>query len=152
MKNLGLILALSLAACQGGTQPKTLSEIDQAHEWQRTPGAELNASFSNGVKHVLMAMSREDAIAAVKAEGYECIYGEGNEDYPEPAAQCTKSFATRACQMDWEIFLTSDPKKPGKVDDVDGSYMRDCVGTKDDWPEKKVSPIDDQLAPAQPPG
>jgi hypothetical protein len=114
-------LALSLAACQTGTQPKTLAEIHQAQKWPRTSGAELNGSFRKDVKRFLMGMAREDVTAAAEADVYKCTYGEGHDDYPELTAQCTKRLATRACQMEWNIRLTSDQKKPGKVDDVDRS-------------------------------
>jgi hypothetical protein len=76
------------------------------------------------------------------------MYGEAHQDYPDPMAVCSRSFATRACQMDWEISSTAEN---GMVDDVDGSFRRDCVGTADDWPEPVVSEIDAQLAPVTPP-
>ncbi len=128
--------------------PADLEALKTAHDWQNDPGAALNASWNDGVKAILGKMSRPDIIAAVNAAGFECIYGEGHEDYPDPAAQCTRSFATRACQMDWEIFSTADK---GMVDEVDGSFKRDCVGTDDDWPDKINSAIDNQLAPQSPP-
>jgi hypothetical protein len=63
-------------------------------------------------------------------------------------AVCTRSFATRACQMTWEIASTADK---GRVKDVDGTFTRDCIGVANDWPEPVKSEIDDQLAPATPP-
>jgi hypothetical protein len=61
---------------------------------------------------------------------------------------CSRSFATRRCQMDWEISSTADK---GMVTWVDGAFRRDCVGLADDWPDQVKSAIDDQLAPAAPP-
>lgn len=125
-----------------------LKALEAAHDWQNEAGEKLNTDWDAGVKALLGKMSRQDAIGAIKGARFECIYGEAHEDYPEPAAQCTRSFATRACQMDWEIFSTADK---GMVDEVDGSFKRDCVGTADDWPEPIKSAIDDQLAPMTPP-
>ncbi len=138
--------ALALAACAGGPQPQTLAEATD-RDWGNAPGAALNADFSKDVRRLLKRMPRADAIAAIEAEGYACQYGEAHEDYPEPMALCTRSFATRACQMDWEMFVTSDPKKPGRVNDAGASFTRDCVGRDRDWPEAKDSAIDDGLAP-----
>ncbi len=67
-----------------------------------------------GVKKIIGKMSRPDAIAAIEAAGFSCIYGEAHETYPDPMAVCSKSFATRACQMDWEISSTA---KKGMVDE-----------------------------------
>ena len=128
--------------------PTDLKAREAAHDWQNEPGEALNTAWNDGVKALLGKMSRPDIIGAINAAGFECIYGEGHEDYPDPAAQCTRSFATRSCQMDWEIFSTADK---GMVDEVDGSFKRDCVGTADDWPEPIKSAIDDQLAPMTPP-
>ena len=122
-------------------QPATLDALKEASDWQYEPGEKLNASWNDGVKAILGKMSRPEAIDAIKAAGFECIYGEGSEDYPDPAAQCTRSFATRDCQMDWEIFSTADK---GMVQDVDGSFKRDCVLTDRDWPDKLNSAIDDR--------
>ncbi|MDZ4760764.1 MAG: hypothetical protein SGJ21_06810 [Alphaproteobacteria bacterium] len=143
-----LIFALCLTACAGGPQPKSLSDLAASHDWGKEAGKNLNTAFDKNVRRILKRSTRPQAIEAVREAGYECIYGEGHEDYPEPAAQCTRSFATRACQMDWEIFLTSDPKVLGEIDEAAGSFRRDCVGRDRDWPEAVDSPIDDQLAPA----
>jgi hypothetical protein len=144
MRFLALAAVLALAACNNEPQPKTLKELADAHDWQHAKGAELQKMFDAGAKSVLGKMTRPDAITALNEAGYECIYGEAHEDYPDPMAVCTRSFATRACQMDWEIASTADK---GKVQDVDGTFTRDCVGVADDWPEPKKSAIDDQLAP-----
>jgi len=128
--------------------PTDLTALEAAHDWQYEPGEKLNAAWNEGVKALLGKMSRPDIIGAINAAGFECIYGEAHEDYPDPMAVCTRSFATRRCQMDWEISSTADK---GMVDEVDGSFKRDCVGTADDWPEPIKSAIDDQLAPMTPP-
>jgi len=140
-------LALAFAACSPAPAPLDLKEIEQAHDWQHEPGDKLNTAFDAGVKALLSKMSRPDAIKAINDAGFECIYGEAHETYPDPMAVCSRSFATRACQMDWEISSTADK---GMVDEADGSFKRDCVGTDDDWPDKVNSAIDSQVAPAQP--
>ena len=128
-------------------RPTDLKGLEAAHDWQHEPGETLNAAWNAGVKGLLSKLSRPAIIEAIKRAGFECIYGEAHEDYPDPAAVCTRSFATRACQMDWEITSTADK---GMVDEVDGGFRRDCVGLEDDWPDKVSSAIDDQLAPARP--
>ena len=138
--------ALALAACSP-SQPATLDELEKGHDWQNEPGEKLNADFNAGALAILGKLSRPDAITAINDAGFECTYGEAHQDYPDPMAVCTKSFATRACQFDWEIASTADK---GMVEEVTGSFKRDCVGTDQDWPEKVKSAIDDQLAPAQP--
>jgi len=168
MKRIALLAALALAACSPQQQAavpeqkpatpeqpavavtvfKNLDELEQAHDWQHEPGAALNAAWDVGVKALLGKMSRPDAIKAITDAKFECTYGEAHENYPDPMAVCTRSFATRACQMDWEISSTADK---GMVTEVDGSFKRDCVGVADDWPDPIKSAIDDQLAPATPP-
>jgi len=128
--------------------PVDLRSVEAAHDWQYGDGAKLNAEWDKSVKSLLGKMSRPDAIGAIVAAGFECIYGEAHEDYPDPMAVCTRSFATRACQMDWEIASTAEN---AMVDEVDGMFTRDCVGVERDWPVPVRSAIDDQLAPATPP-
>jgi hypothetical protein len=163
MKNHVLIAALALCACTPATEtafapaeraapatparPAGLKALDAAYDWQNGSGEKLNADFNAGAIAILGKMSRPEAIEAISAAGFECTYGEAHQDYPDPMAVCTKSFATRACQMDWEIASTADK---GMVDEVTGSFKRDCVGTDQDWPDPVESPIDNQLAPAQP--
>jgi hypothetical protein len=144
---LALIPVVALAACQDAKPvgAKTLPALYQAHDWEREPGKQVELAFAEGAIAILKPMTRPDAIAALQQAGYQCIYGEASDDYPDPAAQCTKSFATRACQMDWDITSTAEK---GKVADVSVTFRRDCVGVDDDWPDKVRSPIDDQLAPA----
>jgi hypothetical protein len=140
--------AVDNAPPDGAPQPAKLEALQAAHDWQYEPGDKLNAAWNEGVKAQLGKLSRSEIIGAINAAGFECTYGEAHEDYPDPAAVCTRSFATRRCQMDWEITSTADK---GMVDEVDGSFKRDCVGTADDWPEPIKSAIDDQLAPITPP-
>jgi hypothetical protein len=145
------LLALTLAACQphsptqqGAQAPANLEALEQAHDWQHEPGDKLNVAFDAGAKTILLKLKRADAIEAITHAGFACEYGEAHQDYPDPMAVCTKEFATRACQMTWEISSTADK---GVVDSAEGSFRRDCVGMDDDWPDKVNSPIDDQLAP-----
>jgi len=140
--------ALPVPAAAELAAPVNLKSLEAAHDWPDGDGASLNASWDAGVKALLSKMSRPDAIGAITGAGFECTYGEAHEDYPEPMAVCGRSFATRACQMDWEIASTADK---GMVDEVDGIFTRDCVGVDRDWPEPKKSAIDGQLAPATPP-
>lgn len=156
MKLLVVGLAALAAACAPAPEtpapetpgPKTLEELESAHDWQHGAGEKLNADWNTGVKGILGKLSRPDAIAAIEAAGFACVYGEAHQDYPDPMAVCSRSFATRSCHMDWEISSTADK---GMVTAVDGAYRRGCVGVADDWPDEIKSAIDDQLAPAQPP-
>ena len=161
MKRHALIAALALAACTPAAQtasaptepaapvqPADLKALDAAHDWQNEAGEKLNADFATGARAILGKMTRPDIITAQIDAGFECTYGEAHQDYPDPMAVCTKSFATRACQFDWEIASTADK---GMVDEVTASFKRDCVGTDQDWPDKIESAIDDQLAPAPTP-
>ncbi len=124
--------------------PSTLKELEAAHDWQHSPGEALNAAWVSGVEAILGKLSRPAAIDGISEAGFSCIYGEAHQDYPDPMAVCTRSFATRACQMDWEISSTAHM---GMVGSVDGAFRRDCVGLDDDWPDKVNSANDDQLAP-----
>lgn len=138
---IGLIAGCSNPA-GGGATP--LVDAMSEPDWQALHGAEAAEAFERIAENRLTKLTRTEAIEDLRAAGFECIFGEAHPDYPDPAAQCTRSFATRACQMDWEIFSTAEQ---GRVADVDASFTRDCVGTDRDWPEPKESAIDDQLAP-----
>lgn len=142
--------ALVSACSHDFPKPGTITEMHQWNDWQHERGEKLYAALANDVSRIARQSGRAETISQLQAAGYECIYGEAHEDYPEPAAQCTRSFATRACQFDWEVFLTSDPERPDSVESTDVSFRRDCVSTAQDWPEPVNSAIDDQLAPAGP--
>ncbi len=143
------LAALAATACahDGGTA-MTISEMHQMHDWQDESGAQLSAALASDVSKIARRAGRAGTLSQLQAEGYECLYGEAHEDYPEPAAVCSRSFATRACQMDWEVTLTSDPERADSVDSTETAFRRDCVGTSTDWPEAFASQIDTQLAPA----
>jgi hypothetical protein len=146
-----LIAALGLTACAIAPAPKSLAELHTLEGWRDAKGADMSRAFARGINAAAHGKSRGDMLGLLQAEGYECTYGEASAAYPEPAAVCQKSFATRACQMDWEVTLTNDPKRAGVIDDLGTDFIRDCVGTKGDWPAAKKSAIDDQLAPSLPP-
>lgn len=156
MKLLMVGLTLLATACASGPEtpapgaagPKTLTDLEAAYDWQHGAGEKLNTDWNADIQGILGKLSRPDAIAAIDAAGFSCMNGEAHQDYPDPRAVCTRSFATRSCQIDWEISSTADN---GMVTSIDGSYRRDCVGVVDDWPDEVRSAIDDQLAPAQPP-
>jgi hypothetical protein len=158
-----LASALMLAACSPApqkaeapkndasapsTEPETLEALAHARDWEHEDGKTANDALTAAARRILRPMSRSNAIEALHTASYECTYGEASEGYPDPMAVCTRSFATRSCQMTWEISSTADK---GRVQDVDGVFTRDCVGVDDDWPEPVKSAIDDQLAPATPP-
>lgn len=142
------LAALVVAACAHDSgKPQTVREMHQIHDWQHDRGARLYAALANDVSRIARKAGRAGTLAQLQAEGYGCFYGEAHEDYPEPAAVCSRSFATRACQMNWEVTLTSDPERADSVDSTDVDFRRDCVGTEADWPEPVVSDIDTQLGP-----
>jgi hypothetical protein len=142
-----LVLAAGLGACaHEAAGPKTVTELHQQHVWQHEPGADLMAAMETGFSRIAHREGRAATLAQLAEAGYECTYGEAHEDYPEPMAVCTRSFASRACQFDWDVSLTSDPKTPDSVDSAEAGFRRDCVGLADDFPEPVKSAIDDQLA------
>lgn len=128
--------------------PRSLAESLQSRDWSSAPGETLDNDFATDVNTVLRDSSRGHGLSALGDAGYECIFGEAHADYPEPTAQCTRSFATRACQFDWVVYLSTDPAVPDEIDSLETGFRRDCVGTANDWPEPVVSAIDDQLAPS----
>lgn len=141
-------LAAGLAGCAHGLPASsTLLEMHQANDWAHAPGKALYAAMEKDVRRIARETGRAGTLGQLSEAGYECTYGEAHEDYPEPAAVCARSFASRACQFDWEVVLTSEPEKPGKVSAADVDFRRDCVGTASDWPVPVKSAIDDQLAP-----
>lgn len=146
------LAALAAAACahdSGNSQ--TIREMHQIHDWPHDGGARLYAALANDVARIARRAGRAGSLSQLQAEGYECLYGEAYEDYPEPAAVCSRSFATRACQMDWEVTLTSDPERADSVGSTDVDFRRDCGSVGADWPEPVVSGIDTHLAPVTPP-
>ena len=146
----GMVGALAACAHQS-PKPQTVLEVHQANDWQYARGEKLYAALANDISRIARKNGRGETLRQLGEAGYECQYGEASEDYPEPMAVCARSFATRACQFDWEVTLTSDPARPDMVDTTDVDFRRDCVSTGDDWPEPVDSAIDDQLAPSLPP-
>ena len=148
MRGTFIVLALALGACAPPPHA-TLEDLHQAHNWDMEPGADLSAAYEQGARAILLGLSRPDDHELMRDAGYECQFGEAHQTYPDPMAQCTRSFATRACQLDWVIYTTVDK---GRVDHVSTVFTRDCVGTDRDWPEPINSAIDDQVAPPALPG
>ena len=146
----GLAVLAAAGCAHQSSDPQTIGEMHQFHDWQHGRGVRLHAAMANDVSRIARKAGRAGTLAQLKAEGYECQYGEAHEDYPEPAAVCARSFATRACQMDWEVTLTSDPERADSVSTTDVDFRRDCVSTGADWPEPVVSEINTQLAPMTP--
>lgn len=137
-----LLLGVLVLGC--APPPDTLPLLHDAHDWQNEDGARLATAYSRGARHILQGLARPDDTQLLGKAGYACIYGEAHQEYPDPTAQCTRSFATRSCQLDWEIYTSIES---GRVDHVEANFTRDCVGTDRDWPSPKESAIDDQLAP-----
>lgn len=145
-----LVAALASACAHDVGRAQSLDQLHVMHDWASGDGKGLEAAYKADIQSLLVPQKRAGALSALQAAGYECVFGEAHEDYPEPAAQCTYSFATRACQMDWEVFLTSEPAVPGGIETLDAGFTRDCVGVDRDWPVAVKSPIDDQLAGPRP--
>jgi hypothetical protein len=144
-----VLLAGGLGGCVIETPSSpTVLGVHQSHDWQHEPGAELQGAMTDAVVLISGKHGRAETLVQLREAGYACQYGEAHADYPEPMAVCTRSFATRACQFDWQVALTSDPARPDGVETIEAEFKRDCVATADDWPEAVASPIDDQLAPA----
>lgn len=145
------LAVLALGACAHDPhKPQTVAEVHQWYDWQHERGEKLYVALANDFSRIARRDGRAGAIAQLGEAGYECQYGEAHEAYPEPMAVCTRSFATRACQMDWEVSLTSNPRRPDSVESTSVDFRRDCVGIGGDWPEPVESAIDDQLAPGGP--
>lgn len=148
-----LALAAGLGACATDfPKPQTMTEMHDWNDWQHQRGEKLYVALANDVSRIARKAGRAATLAQLDEAGYACQYGEAHADYPEPMAVCTRSFATRACQMDWEVTLTSDPERADSVETTGVDFRRDCVGTAADWPEPVESAIDSQLAPAEGPG
>jgi hypothetical protein len=136
MRHILAASALTLAAC---------STVDDhaGRDWNNDPARALAAAYQRDMTRMLVGRGVGDALDALRADGYECDTGEAHERHPDPMSVCRKSFATRACQLDWETALY--PKK-GVVRSVEGVFTRDCVGVNRDWPAPNRSAIDDGLA------
>ncbi|MBI1338741.1 hypothetical protein GC169_00815 [bacterium] len=145
---LAVVLSIPLIACTEpvGDGSPTLTEAMASTDWQAMEGDAAQALVQRAAES-LLSLDRPAALTQLSEAGFECTFGEASSDYPDPAAQCTRGFATRACQMDWEIFTTAEN---GRVADVEATFVRDCVGTDRDWPTPRRSAIDDQLAPPPP--
>lgn len=136
--------ALGLAACATPGRAPSLSAVEAGRDWTTAPGASTAAVYARDLRRALIGRHIGDALNALRSAGYDCATGEAHEDHPDPMSVCTRSFATRACQLDWEAVLTM---RRGVVHRVDGAFARDCVGTERDWPAPRRSAIDDQRAP-----
>ena len=91
------LAALVVAACAHDSgKPQTVREMHQIHDWQHDRGARLYAALANDVSRIARKAGRAGTLAQLQAEGYGCFYGEAHEDYPEPAAVCSRSFASCA--------------------------------------------------------
>ena len=124
--------------------PTTLSELATYRDWSNGDPVKHAVAFDADARRILAPMSRAQTIDAFGSAGYECQYGEAHEQYPDPMQVCIREFATRACQMAWEISTTADQ---GMTTEVLTDFKRDCVGTDKDWPHAVESDIDMQLAP-----
>jgi hypothetical protein len=138
-----VVAAVSLvmaAACAHGPAPQSVEDLNRGLNWSMDPGAKLAASLQRDMSRMLKGRNTGDALSLLAAGGYECATGEGGM-----TSVCTRSFATRACQLDWTTTLSATE---GTVRKVDAAFVRDCVtGGAGDWPVEKKSAIDDQLAP-----
>lgn len=129
--------------------PNKLGDLMKSRTWRREDGKQLAEWFDAEAMRLMKPMTRAQTVDQFEAAGWSCIYGEGSEDYPNPAQVCTLSFATPECQLDWEISTQAD--NPGKTTEVDTTFTRDCIGVDRDWPEKKTGEMDRNLAtPALP--
>ena len=138
--------AAALAAC--ASVPMSAGDIDAAYDWNLDDGRALASAFSRDMRRLLAGDDIGSALQSLRDAGYDCATGEAHEARPDPISVCEKSFATRACQLDWEVTLEPED---GRVREVGAGFARDCVGKDRDWPEAKASAIDDQLAPASEP-
>ena len=93
-----LVLASALGACATGfPKPQTMTEMHQWYDWQHERGEKLYAALANDFSRIARKEGRAATIAQLAEAGYECQYGEAHEDYPEPMAVCTSSFAGPIC-------------------------------------------------------
>lgn len=136
------LLLLALDACQT-PGPASLAEIEGASDWNLDDGDALAYRFQRDMRRLLVGRGIGDALSELRSEGYACSTEEAHQDHPDPVSVCTKSFATRACQIDWEVSLAA---KGAVTSSVDTGFARDCVGLDRDWPDARNSAIDNQAA------
>jgi hypothetical protein len=129
--------------------PARLGDLMKSRTWRTEDGKLLADWFDAEAKRLMKPMTRSQTVDQFQTAGWECMYGEGSEDYPNPLQVCTLSFGTPECQLDWEI--STEAENSGATKDVSTTFTRDCIGVDRDWPEKKTGPMDDNLAkPALP--
>jgi len=123
--------------------PTKLGDLMKSRTWRGEDGKLLADWFEAEAKRLMMPLTRVQTVDAFSTAGWSCTYGEGSEDYPDPAQVCSLSFATPECQLDWELTTTAEK---GKTAEVSAEFRRDCVGVDRDWPEKKTGEMDKNLA------
>lgn len=156
MKRLLALAVFALAACSPAPPPapaassppspagpKTLGDLAMAYEWRTADAAKLSATLKADATRILKPLKRSETITAFAEAGYQCMYGEASDGYPDPMQVCKRSFGTPECQLDWEISTTA---AKGMTDEVDASFTRDCIGTDRDYPEPKTGDMDKNLA------
>jgi hypothetical protein len=127
--------SLALVACASAPRPDSIAAVASAHDWGNAQGADLNAAYQADMTRLLKGLDPAAAATALKDAQYECDVGD--------ATVCKRSFATRACQMDWSVAY---PTNSLRIPAVSASFRRDCIGRTGDWPVAKDSAIDDQVA------
>ncbi len=136
------LLLLPLVACQT-PGPASLAELGRASDWSLDDGDALAYRFQRDMRRLLVGRSVSDALSDLRSDGYDCNTGEAHEDHRGPLSVCRKSFATRACELDWEVSLAAED---AAIFSVDTGFARDCIGKDRDWPEAKLSAIDNGRA------
>jgi hypothetical protein len=125
-----------------------LAELAATEDWANADPVKATIAFETGVRRALAPLSAPAASEALASAGYTCRDATPQEREQSLAQVCTREFATRACQMTWEVKAPADLSA---ADVIIADFQRDCVGTERDWPHAVASAIDDQLAPASPP-
>ena len=138
-----LAAVIACAGCASSAGP-TFADRQAGKDWNNGEATSLARGFDRDARRSLDGLTVADALSSLRNAGYECATGEAHEHHPDPMSVCEKSFATRACQLDWTVALTP---RDAKVREVETSFERDCVGVDRDFPAPKRSAIDDQLAP-----
>ncbi|MBY0421846.1 MAG: hypothetical protein K2Q06_06045, partial [Parvularculaceae bacterium] len=117
--------AASLGACTTAPSGLSVAEFESSRDWISGDGASEARAFDRGMGRALRGAPIADAIADLRDAGYECETGEAHERHPDPMTVCRWSFATRACQLDKTVVLSTSR---GVVRDVEATFERDCVG------------------------